>query len=185
MTAVHPNPAIRGKRVYLRPLEREDIELTVPAINDREIAHFTGFAIPVGKVGADRFFEEEVSKKHGESAYFFAICELGSAEVIGECGFHDLRAGMRADVGIFMLPGYVGRGFGTDAMNALVDFGFWRTPSCLPTTLWRDAAAPKGASRSRTNASSAAVMTAIPARVVARDIDCYARPGRDPSCTSS
>ena len=60
----------------------------------------------------------------GETAYFFAICELGSPEVIGECGFHDLRAGMRADVGIFMLPGYVGRGFGTDAMNALVDFGF-------------------------------------------------------------
>lgn len=124
MSAVHPNPVIRGKRVYLRPLEREDLERTVPAVNDRDIAHFTGFPMPVGKVGADRFFEEEVTKKHGETAYFFAICKLGSAEVIGECGFHDLRAGMRADVGIFMLPGYVGRGFGTDAMNALVDFGF-------------------------------------------------------------
>jgi RimJ/RimL family protein N-acetyltransferase len=120
----HPNPIIRGKRVYLRPLEREDLERTVPAINDREIAHFTGFAVPVGKAGADRFFEEEVSKKHGESAYFFAICELGSSELIGECSFHELRAGMRAEVGIFMLPAYVGRGFGTDAMNALVDFGF-------------------------------------------------------------
>jgi RimJ/RimL family protein N-acetyltransferase len=124
VASIHPNPVIRGKRVYLRPLEREDIERTVHAVNDRDIAHFTGFPIPVGKAGADRFFEEEVSKKHGESAYFFAICRLGSAEVIGECGFHDLRSGMRADVGIFMLPAYVGKGLGTDAMNALVDFGF-------------------------------------------------------------
>jgi RimJ/RimL family protein N-acetyltransferase len=122
--AVHPNPAIRGKRVYLRPLERADLERTVPAINDRDLAHFVGFQLPVGQAGADRFWEEEVSKKHGESAYFFAICELGSSELIGECSFHELRAGMRAEVGIFMLPAYVGRGLGTDAMNALVDFGF-------------------------------------------------------------
>jgi RimJ/RimL family protein N-acetyltransferase len=124
VATAYPNPSIRGERVYLRPLEREDLERTVPAINDRDIAHLVGFQMPVGKAGADRFWEEEVSKKHGESAYFFAICELGSAELIGECSFHDMRGGLRADVGIFMLPEYVGRGFGTDAMNALVDFGF-------------------------------------------------------------
>jgi ribosomal-protein-alanine N-acetyltransferase len=121
----HPNPQIRGERVYLRPLEREDLEHTVPAINDRDIAHLVGFQLPVGKAGADRFWEEEVSKKHGETGYYFAICELGSAELVGECSFHDLRpGGMRAEVGIFLLPAHVGRGLGTDAMNALVDFGF-------------------------------------------------------------
>ena len=46
---------------------------TVDAINDRDIAHFVGFQAPIGKAGADRFWEDEVSKKHGESAYFFAI----------------------------------------------------------------------------------------------------------------
>jgi RimJ/RimL family protein N-acetyltransferase len=124
VTAVHTNPVIRGERVYLRPLEREDLDRTVLAINDRDIAHLVGFPMPVGKAGADQFWEEEVTKKHGDSAYFFAICELGSAELIGECGLHDVRGGMRADVGIFLLPEFVGRGLGTDAMNALADFGF-------------------------------------------------------------
>jgi len=94
------------------------------AINDREIADLVGFWGPVSKPMSEKWYEEEVVKRHGERGFYFTICELGSSELIGQCGLHDYLPGVRAEVGIFLLPEQVGRGYGTDAMNALVDYGF-------------------------------------------------------------
>jgi RimJ/RimL family protein N-acetyltransferase len=124
MPPVHTNPTVRGARVYLRPLERDDLEAAIPAINDRDIASLTGFTMPVSKETSERWYDEHVAKKHGDSTYHFAICLLGSTKLIGQCDFHHIWDGFRTDVGIFMLPEYVGKGYGTDAMNALIDFGF-------------------------------------------------------------
>jgi RimJ/RimL family protein N-acetyltransferase len=124
VSTVHVNPILRGAKVWLRPFEREDIEPSLGIINDRDISNLVGFPWPFTKDASEKWYEEEVLKLHGERAFFFVICELGSADLIGQCGFHDVQKGMRAEVGIFLAPEYVGRGYGTDAMNALVDFGF-------------------------------------------------------------
>jgi RimJ/RimL family protein N-acetyltransferase len=120
----HPNPVVRGERVYLRPLEREDAVASNAAINDRETAHLTGFPFPVDQSMSERWYDEEIAKKQGETTFAFAICKLGSTEMIGGINFHQIHHGQHSDVGIFMFPGYEGKGFGTDAMNALIDFGF-------------------------------------------------------------
>jgi len=120
----HPNPVVRGERVYLRPLEREDAVASNAAINDREIADLTGFPFPVDQSMSERWYDEEIAKKQGETTFAFAICKLGSAAMIGGINFHHIHHGQHSDVGIFMFPGYEGKGFGTDAMNALIDFGF-------------------------------------------------------------
>ena len=124
MAEVQSNPIVRGERVYLRPLEREDAIASNVAVNDREIAHLTGFPFPVDQSMSERWYDEEVAKTQGQSAFFFAICKLGSTEMIGGINFHRIHHGLFSDVGIFMFPGYEGKGFGTDAMNALIDFGF-------------------------------------------------------------
>ncbi|MFN2471815.1 MAG: GNAT family N-acetyltransferase [Gaiellaceae bacterium] len=124
MPVAHLNPIIRGENVWLRPFERDDIEPSLAAINDREISDLVGFWGPISKPMSDTWFEEEVLKKHGERAFFFTICKLGSAELIGQCGLHDVTPAVRADVGIFLLPEHCGRGHGTDAMNALLDYAF-------------------------------------------------------------
>jgi RimJ/RimL family protein N-acetyltransferase len=121
---VHTNPVVRGAKVYLRPLEREDAVASNAAINDREIAHLTGFPFPVDRSMSERWYDEEVAKTQGTTAFAFAICKLGSAQMIGGINFHRIHHGLFSDVGIFMFHGYEGKGFGTDAMNALIDFGF-------------------------------------------------------------
>jgi RimJ/RimL family protein N-acetyltransferase len=119
-----PNPIIRGEKVWLRPFERDDIEQSLRALNDREISDLVGFSGPFSKPMSEKWFDEEVIKQHGERGFYFTICELGSADLIGQCGLHEFVPGVRAEVGIFLLPEYGGRGYGTDAMNALVDYGF-------------------------------------------------------------
>jgi len=122
--AAHPNPIIRGEKVWLRPLERADIDSSLRALNDREVAELLGIEGPISKEMSEKWFEDEVLKQHGKREYFFTICELGSNDAVGGCGFHHIRAGLRAEVGIYLLPEFCGRGVGTDAMNALVDYGF-------------------------------------------------------------
>ena len=81
--------------------------------------------MPVDKAMSERWYDEEVAKKQGESAFHFAICMLGSARDDRRLQLPPHPPGIpHSDVGIFMFPGYEGKGFGTDAMNALVDFGF-------------------------------------------------------------
>jgi RimJ/RimL family protein N-acetyltransferase len=120
----HPNPIVRGEKVWLRVFDRDDIESSLRAVNDRDISELVGFWGPMSKSMSEKWFEDEVLKQHGQREYFFTICELGSADLIGQCGFHNMQTGVRAEVGIFMLPEYCGRGYGTDAMNALLDYGF-------------------------------------------------------------
>jgi RimJ/RimL family protein N-acetyltransferase len=120
----HPNPIIRGERVWLRAVEKDDLEASLQAVNDREIAELVGFTGPVSRAMSEKWFEDEVLKQHGERQYFFTVCELGSSDPIGQCGLHHVQTGVRTDVAIFLLPAFCGRGLGTDAMNALVDFGF-------------------------------------------------------------
>jgi RimJ/RimL family protein N-acetyltransferase len=122
--AANRNPIIRGEKTWLRAMERDDLEASLRAVNDRETAELVGFSSPTSKAMAERWFEDEVLKQHGQREYFFTICELGQSELIGHCGFHHVQAGVRADVAILLLPEFAGRGLGTDAMNALVDFGF-------------------------------------------------------------
>jgi RimJ/RimL family protein N-acetyltransferase len=118
------NPIVRGEKVWLRPLERDDLEASLRAVNDRDIADLVGSSSPFSKPMFEKWFDEEVLKRHGEREFYFVICELGSADLIGQCGLHHVAAGVRADVGIFLVPGYEGRGYGTDAMNALLDYAF-------------------------------------------------------------
>jgi RimJ/RimL family protein N-acetyltransferase len=109
VTGGQPNPIIRGEQVWLRPLERGDIEATLQAANDREISNLVGFSGPMSQAMSERWFDDEVVKNHGRRELYFAVCELGSSDPIGQCGLHDVVSGVRAEAGIVPLPGRVGR----------------------------------------------------------------------------
>ena len=43
-------PYIRGEKVYLRPMEREDIDLYYEAVNNAMLGKVAGFPFPQAKV---------------------------------------------------------------------------------------------------------------------------------------
>ncbi len=113
---------MRGRLVWLRPLEKAD--LATADFDHVEFAHYAGFRTARGSDQDARWFEELLPQL-GESVFQFVICRLGSREAIGGCGLRDLdRENGSAEASIFLDPGNWGRGLGTDAMAALVDFGF-------------------------------------------------------------
>ena len=116
---------IRGERVYLRPAERNDIPYFVRWFNDAETASFLSLRAPMSIAAEEQWFER-LQADNGKSRWHFVMCLLATGQPIGTIGLFDVdevngSAGMGIMIGEKSLWG---KGLGTDALNALLDFGF-------------------------------------------------------------
>ena len=116
-------PLLRGARVWLRALERTDVAET--ELDDRDLGHFGGFRMPFAREAQERWFNKLVAGI-GESVVQFTICPIGERRGIGGVGLRDIeRVNGTAEASIFITAREDwGKGYGTDAMNALLDFAF-------------------------------------------------------------
>jgi RimJ/RimL family protein N-acetyltransferase len=118
-------PFIRGRKVWLRAAERSDIPTFVKWINDARTVTYLGARAPISRPVEERWFERMLEAQ-GTNQWFFTICRLGDSTPIGNVGLFevDLRHG-GAGIGISIGdPADRGQGLGTDAIEALLDFGF-------------------------------------------------------------
>jgi RimJ/RimL family protein N-acetyltransferase len=118
-------PIVRGHLVYLRPGERDDVPLFVRWFNDRRTMANLAQHGPLGLAQEERWFEAMLERQ-GRDAWFFVICLLDDDRPIGTAGLFALdltngSAGFGIAIGD---PGDRGRGYGTDATDAIVAFGF-------------------------------------------------------------
>ena len=121
-----PMPIIRGERVYLRGSERSDIPMFIRWFNDAETVSFLSMRAPMSQATEEQWFNRMLEHE-GKEAYHFVICRIEDDLPLG----HDRplpdrppqrQRGHRASgIGEKQLWG---QGYGTDAMNALLDFGF-------------------------------------------------------------
>ncbi len=118
-------PIIRGERVWLRPAERADIPIFVRWLNDAETTSFLMQRAPLSQAAEEQWFERMLQAQ-GKEHYIFVICLLEDGRPIGTIGLHDVDGvNGNAEFGIFIGEKELwGRGYGTDALNAIVDFGF-------------------------------------------------------------
>jgi RimJ/RimL family protein N-acetyltransferase len=120
-----PRPMLRGERVWLRPIEPEDVVANAATASDAEVGHFLGAKTPMSRAGSERF-ATEILAFVGQTGYPYAICLLDGDLSIGTVFLRDVdKVNGSGVVGIFLGDRrYLGQGYGTDALNALVDFGF-------------------------------------------------------------
>jgi RimJ/RimL family protein N-acetyltransferase len=120
-----PLPTIRGELVYLRPAEREDIDLFVRWFADAETTRYLSSRAPFSKAMEEKWFESMVEQQ-GKRQYHFVICLLADDRAIGTAGFHhvnqeDGNAAFGISIGE---KAEWSKGYGTDALRAICDFGF-------------------------------------------------------------
>lgn len=120
-----PQPMLRGERVWLRPTEPGDVIEDSQFAGDAEVGHFLGVKSPMSRAAAERMAGEIMSQV-GQTSYPYAICLLGEQRPIGTIFLRGVdKMNGSGVVGIFISDRrYLGKGYGTDALNALVDFGF-------------------------------------------------------------
>jgi len=118
-------PVIRGERVYLRAQERSDIPIFVRWFNDSETISFLSMRAPMSVPMEEAWFTHMVEQQ-GKDAYHFTMCRLDNDQPIGTIGLFRVDT-VNGNAGIGISIGEKdlwGQGYGTDAMFALLDFGF-------------------------------------------------------------
>ncbi len=121
----HAVPVIRGERIYLRPPERDDLATFVRWFADAEVTRHLASRAPFSMAMEERWFDQMVERQ-GKSGYHFVICLIDGDRAIGTVGFHEVDLGSgSATFGIAIGEKEEwNRGYGTDALNAMCDFGF-------------------------------------------------------------
>jgi len=118
-------PLIRGERVFLRPAEKSDLQVFVRWFADAEMSGFLGMRAPFSEAMEEQWFTRAVEQQ-GKEHYHFVMCRLDDGQPIGTISlFHIDGVNGTAGVGISIGEKSLwGKGYGTDAMNALLDFSF-------------------------------------------------------------
>jgi len=122
-------PMLQGERIWLRPLEERDLEAHRRSCADRDIASLAGFPHPLSETNVRRWFEQ-ASVQHGTDAFYFAICRTGEDVFVGTAWlWHMDLVNGNAEISMYIGDKELwGNGFGTEALHAIVDFGFGELP---------------------------------------------------------
>lgn len=112
-----------GERIYLSPMNVEDAEKYVEWFCDFKMTDGIGKSSDVVTTDAEREWIANVLKNNELT---FAIVDLKSDKLIGNCGFNTIDNRNRiAEVGIFIgEEENRSNGYGTEALRLLLDFGF-------------------------------------------------------------
>jgi len=125
--AFSPQPMLRGEKVWLKGIETSELVEGVDKVGDATIAHFAGFKAPLTRGGAERFANRAIPEPGQPQTFFvFGIVPLGEQTAIGNVSLRDvdqLNGGAELAIAVSD-PRLLGKGFGTDAVNAICDFGF-------------------------------------------------------------
>lgn len=114
---------LTGERVYLRPIELEDLTLICKWANDPEIRRLTGAVSPLSQAAAEDFLERVRSD---EQRVWFVVVLKENERAIGEAGllrmFHAWRT---TDVSLIIGEQDAwGKGYGSEAILLLLDYAF-------------------------------------------------------------
>ena len=123
-TKPHPStPFLTGARVYLRPLEKDDLPVLRTWNNDAEIRALTGEVTPLSTVGAEQYFERLASDP---GRIWFAVVLRENDRIIGEAGLLRIFSPWRtADLSIIIGDKFCwGKGYGRETILLLMDYAF-------------------------------------------------------------
>jgi len=117
---------LKGKRISLIPLDRKHIALFLKWFNDPDITQYLTMYKPMTRDMEEEWFN---NLKHREDAVYFSILLLDQEDIekiIGNCAIHDINSKNRAcSCGITIgEKEYQNKGYGTEAMEMLVEYGF-------------------------------------------------------------
>jgi RimJ/RimL family protein N-acetyltransferase len=117
---------IRGERVWLRPIDRTDLDAYYEAVNDIDVA-FWAYGRPQSRDQVDHWYETFVKPK--QDSAFYVVSPIGGDELIGTVWIWKSDSRINGlELSIAMWATHLGGGWGTDAMNAALDAAFTSWP---------------------------------------------------------
>jgi len=116
---------IASGSVFLRPAERSDLPLFVRWLTDARTTRTLALRSPLSLALEEGWFER-LLEQHGRDVWHFVICRTADGRPLGGIDLHDIQlVNGSASLGIAIGdPADTNQGYGSDALRALLGFGF-------------------------------------------------------------
>jgi diamine N-acetyltransferase len=116
-------PFMIGQRIYLRPIEKDDLPSIRTWSNDPEIRKLTGEVTPTSMAGAESFHERVIND---QNRIWFVIALKENDRIIGETGLLRIFYPWRTtDLSIILGDKFSwGKGYGREAVLLMLDYAF-------------------------------------------------------------
>lgn len=113
-----------GKNINLRALEPEDLDFLFSAENNETFWEISSTQTPFSKYILQKYIENAHQDIYEAKQYRFVICNTQNIPVgmIDLFDFNPLHK--RVGVGILILPEYQGKGYGSEALDMVIDYAF-------------------------------------------------------------
>lgn len=119
-----PFPVLETERLVLKKVNQDDAEIVLEGYSDPRVNQFMSVSyhsIEEVKVQLD-WYESLLAE---ETGIWWGICLNEDGKMIGNGGFHKWEHNHRkAELGYWILPEYQGRGLASEAITAMIKFGF-------------------------------------------------------------
>jgi RimJ/RimL family protein N-acetyltransferase len=114
---------LRGERIYLRPMDMEDLEKYLEWYNDPALRRFLLLPYPTSR-NDEKEYIEKMTK--GKDEIVLSIVIKKGERLIGNIGLHRInRVNRSAMLGIAIGDlGMASKGLGTEAIRLMLDYGF-------------------------------------------------------------
>lgn len=118
-------PIIANGSVYLRPAERADLPTFVRWLADARTTRTLALRSPISLASEEQWFGR-LLERQGSVLWHFVICRSADDRPVGAIDLHDVDlVNGSASLGIVIGdPADTGLGYGSDALRALLGFGF-------------------------------------------------------------
>lgn len=120
-----PFPALETERLILRQVINEDAEQLYEMLSDEEVAKFDYFYPIKSRAEAIKFIKRFKEELDDNEEITWGIILKRTNKLIGTCCLGDFEeAARRAEIGYDIIRTEWGNGYATEALKAVVDFGF-------------------------------------------------------------
>ena len=118
-------PVLETERLVLRQADLNDVNEMYAMRSDAEVMKYIPRPLSTDVSEAVEYIKSIDERMEEKECINWAITLKGDAKMIGNIGFYRMALeNYRAEAGYMLLPEYQGKGYITEALNRLIDFGF-------------------------------------------------------------
>lgn len=121
----NPFPKLETERLILREVEDKDVEQLFEILSDPEVAKFDYFYPVTSEGEAKEFIERYKIELKDKEEITWGIILKETNKLIGICNFGNFNEeARRAETGYDIIQTEWGKGYATEAIAAIIDYGF-------------------------------------------------------------
>ncbi|MDO8056877.1 MAG: GNAT family protein [Candidatus Hermodarchaeota archaeon] len=117
---------IRGKRITLRGLELNDVEIILEHFNDVDVRRYLGMLVPISKEEETEWIRRGWEARKQGTEHRFGVEVNENQQLIGTCSLFDISSVHRkAELGIAIWnKQFWNKGYGQETLKLLLCYGF-------------------------------------------------------------